>query len=174
MKITRNTQKLAVAGLLVAVGVLMSAFSIPVGIARVFPVQHMVNVIAGVMFGPFYAVIMAFCTSVIRNIMGTGTLLAFPGSMFGALLAGLAAKMFRGRLLPACAGELVGTGVFGAIVAYPVAAFILGRDAAIFTFVIPFTLSSVAGATLALAFLIVLSRTPVNNWYRNILKGEVS
>ena len=35
---------------------------------------------------------MAFITSLIRVLMRTGTLLAFPGSMCGALLAGLMYK----------------------------------------------------------------------------------
>ena len=153
-----NTQRLAMAGLLVAVGVAMSAFSIPIGIARVFPVQHMINVMAAVLFGPFYAVIMAFCTSLIRNMAGTGTLLAFPGSMLGALVAGLVYKRFKNRLA-ACGGELFGTGVLGALAAFPIAALILGREAALFGFVVPFSLSSVVGAVMAYAFLGALLHT---------------
>jgi len=151
----KYTKKLTIAGVLVALGVVLSPFSIPVGVARAFPIQHMINVIAGVMLGPAYAVIMAFTTSAIRNILGTGTLLAFPGSMLGALLAGLAARHVRGRLFPACAGELIGTGILGALAAYPVAAFILGREVAVFAFVIPFVVSSFVGA--AIAFILLAS-----------------
>jgi len=162
MRIMNRNQKLALAGLLVAVGVIMSAFSIPVGAARVFPIQHMINVIAAILLGPAYAVAMAFATSVLRNLLGTGTLLAFPGSMFGALLAGVAATMavrWKGRLLITCTGELLGTGVLGAIAAFPVAAFILGREAAVFAFVIPFTLSSLFGAVFAFVILSILEHT---------------
>lgn len=156
-----HAKKLTAAGALVALAVVLSPFSIPVGIARAFPVQHMVNVLGAVLLGPFYAVAMAFTTSVIRNMLGTGTLLAFPGSMFGALLAGLAANYFRGRLFPAAAAELIGTGIVGAIAAYPVAAFLLGREVAIFTFVIPFAASSITGASVAFVLLFVLKRTGV-------------
>ena len=90
-----KVQKLTLAAVLVALGVALSPFYIPVGVARVFPIQHMVNVIAGSLLGPVYAVTMAFVTSLIRNILGTGSLLAFPGSMVGALLAGLAAKYIK-------------------------------------------------------------------------------
>src|SRR5919205_844876 len=83
-----NAQRLAVAAALVALGVVLSTFSIPVGPARVFPFQHMINVVAGVLLGPWYAVLTAFGISVIRNGLGTGTFLAFPGSMFGAFLVG--------------------------------------------------------------------------------------
>ena len=84
-----NVKKLTVAGVLVAVGVACSTFSIPVGASRCFPIQHMVNVIAGVLLGPLYACTMAFCTSLLRVLLGTGSLLAFPGSMIGALCLSL-------------------------------------------------------------------------------------
>ncbi|MCL2576672.1 MAG: energy coupling factor transporter S component ThiW [Defluviitaleaceae bacterium] len=162
-----HAKKLTIAGVLVAVGVALSPFSIPVGIARAFPVQHMINVIGGVLLGPVYAAIMAFTTASIRNMLGTGTLLAFPGSMIGALMAGLAAKYVRGNLLPACAAELVGTGLLGALIAYPVAAFILGREVALFAFVIPFTASSITGAAIAFVLLTVLMRTGIFEKYIN-------
>lgn len=84
--------KMAVAGVLIAVCVVCSPLSIPVGASRCFPVQHLVNILAAVLLGPFYGVGMAFVTSLIRVLMGTGTLLAFPGSMCGALLCGLVYK----------------------------------------------------------------------------------
>ena len=157
-----HIKKLALTGVLTALAVAMSPMSIPIGAARCFPVQHMVNIIAGSLLGPWYAVAAAFVTSAARNAMGTGTLLAFPGSMIGALLAGLAAK-YSDKLLPVCAGELVGTGVLGALAAYPVAALILGREAALFTFVVPFTISSAAGAVIAYVLLTVLKRAGVLN-----------
>ena len=43
-----RTQKLTVAGILIAVGVVCSPFSIPLGAARCFPVQHMVNILSAV------------------------------------------------------------------------------------------------------------------------------
>ena len=73
-----NMKKLAVAAMLTAVAVALSTFSIPIGASKCFPIQHLCNVIAGVFLGPWYGVAMAFCTSLIRNLMGTGSLLAFP------------------------------------------------------------------------------------------------
>ena len=84
-----NVRKLALAGILVAVGIVCSPLSIPVGASKCAPVQHFINILGGVFLGPGYAVGMAFVTSLLRNLMGTGTLLAFPGSMCGALLCGL-------------------------------------------------------------------------------------
>ena len=71
-----SIQKLAISGVLIALAVVLSGFSIPIGASKCFPIQHMVNVIAGTLLGPWYAVGMAFVTSLIRLIMGTGTLLA--------------------------------------------------------------------------------------------------
>lgn len=102
--------KMAVAGVLIAVCVVCSPLSIPVGASRCFPVQHLVNILAAVLLGPFYGVGMAFVTSLIRVLMGTGTLLAFPGSMCGALLCGLVYKYSKNIPLT-CIGELFGTSV---------------------------------------------------------------
>ena len=87
-----SIRKLTIAGVLVAVAVVGSLFSIPVLGAKCSPVQHMVNVLGAVLLGPWYALGMGFAAALIRNVLGLGSLLAFPGSMIGALLCGLAYK----------------------------------------------------------------------------------
>ena len=89
MKTSLHLRKLCLAAVLTAVCVATSTFSIPVGASRCFPIQHLCNILAGVFLGPWYSVGMAFCASLLRNLMGSGTLLAFPGSMAGALLGGI-------------------------------------------------------------------------------------
>ena len=84
----QNLKKLVLAGLLIAVGVACSPFSIPVGASKCFPVQHMVNVLAAVMLGPWYGVGMAFVTSLLRVLLGTGSLLAFPAACAARCSAG--------------------------------------------------------------------------------------
>ncbi len=49
-----NLKKLTISAMLVAVAVILSSFSIPIGASRCFPIQHMVNVIAAVFLGPVY------------------------------------------------------------------------------------------------------------------------
>ena len=88
----------------------------------------------------------------IRNILGTGPLLAFPGSMVGAFLCGMAYKYTK-MLWTTCIFEVIGTGIIGGVLAFPVASLIMSKDVAIFTFVIPFLVST-AGGSLIAAFLI--------------------
>lgn len=155
-----NVRKLTVAAMLVAVSVVLSAFSIPIGASRCFPIQHLVNVISAVFLGPLYGVIMAFCTSLIRNLLGTGSLLAFPGSMAGAFLCGMVFSCTK-RLVPTYFGEVIGTGIIGGMLCYPVATLLMGQEAALFTFVVPFLMSTVCGTIMAAVILGVLYRSKV-------------
>lgn len=145
-------KKLTGMALLVAVGTATGLFSIPLAGARLFPIQHAINVLAAVLYGPFPAVLVAFAVAVLRNALGTGTVLAFPGGMFGALVAGILYRL-TGRARFAALGEVFGTGVLGAIVAFPLARFVLGREVLAFTYIVPFTLSSAAGAAVGLLLL---------------------
>ena len=166
-----NTKKLAIAAMLVAIGVIGGAWSIPVGASKCAPIQHMINILAATILGPVYGVIMAFVISVFRNMMGTGTLLAFPGSMCGALLAGLLFNALKNRSIPvldkalgkgtigAIIGELFGTAVIGGICAYPVAVFLMGREAAVFTYVIPFLVSTLGGTIIGTVLYVALRKT---------------
>lgn len=144
-----KTKKLTASALLVAIGVLAgNLIYIPVGASKCFPVQHTINVLSAVLLGPLYGVINAFCISLLRNFMGTGSLLAFPGSMVGALLAGIVYKYTKNNLLTAC-GEVVGTGVLGGFIAVPIAIVVMGNEAGALAFVVPFLLSSFGGSVIA-------------------------
>lgn len=144
-----DTRKVALSGVLIALGVVLSPYHIPVGATKCFPWQHLINVISAILLGPVFAVMNAFAISIIRNVLGMGTLFAFPGSIFGALLAGLMFKRYANTYLAAL-GEVIGTGIIGAIVACPIAILFMGKNAALFTFVIPFIISSFSGAVLAI------------------------
>lgn len=143
-----KTHKIALSGVLIALGVVLSPLSINVGITKLLPFQHLINVISAILIGPLYAVLNAIVISIIRNLVGWGTLFAFPGSIFGALLAGLMFKKFNNTYLTAI-GEVIGTGIIGAIVACPVAILFMGKEATLFAYVIPFVISSFVGALIA-------------------------
>ncbi len=151
-----QTRDVARATLLTALAVALSPLSIPIGITKVFPAQHMINVISAVLLGPWYAVLVAFSTSVIRNLLGTGTINAFAGSMIGALLAGLVWRTTRNVYLSAL-GEVVGTGVLAVLVTvYVVAPSLLGKNLALAAIGAGFLASTVLGAVIGVAVVKVL------------------
>lgn len=152
-----RVKKIVISGMLAALTVALSGFSVPIGASKCFPIQHLVNVLAGVFLGPVYGVSMAFCTSLIRNLMGTGSLLAFPGSMVGAFLG---AYLYRKteRFSLAYLGEIIGTGLIGGTLCYPVAVLLMGKEVALFFYVIPFLMSTSCGTAMAAFLLEILRR----------------
>jgi energy-coupling factor transport system ATP-binding protein len=154
-----TTRTIAQAVILVAIGVALASFtSFPVGIAKVNPTQHFVNVLAAVLLGPWWAVAIAAIIGVIRNAMGVGTLLAFPGGMIGALLAGLLYRWFK-KLWAAAAGEIVGTGILAALVSgWLVAPFLMGKQMSMWILLASFLGSTVLGTVLGLLALVLLER----------------
>ena len=155
---THAAQKLAVAGVLTAAAVVGSFLSVPVAGSKCAPVQHMVNVFSAVLLGPWWGIGIAFCASLIRNLLGIGSFLAFPGSMVGALCCGLMYHFTR-KLSLTCAAEALGTGILGGIAAYPVAVYLMGlTPAGIFVYVVPFLISTVAGSILAFLLITVLEK----------------
>ena len=167
-----NIKKLVVAAFLVAIAVVLSGFSFPIGASRCYPIQHLCNVIAAVFLGPGYALGMAFCASAIRFMMGTGTLLAFPGSMVGAWLGGFLYKKF-GKLFTAYIGEIFGTGILGALICYPIATLLMGKDAALFTYVIPFLISTSVGTAFAAVILAALYKSGALAYLKRLLETGV-
>lgn len=158
----KNLQTLTRMAVLIALGVVSSyAAAIPMLGAKLFPAQHAINVVAGAMLGPWYGAVVSLFIALTRIALGTGTPLAIPGSVCGVILAGLLYRKFQSRPA-AMVGEVVGTGIVGALAAYPIAVLLLGNTKAaaggITFFVIPFATSSVAGAIIGGAVLAVAGR----------------
>ncbi len=154
------TRKLTFAALLCAIAVVGSLISFPVLGSRCAPVQHVVNILCAVLLGPFYGVVVAFFASLLRNLFGLGSLMAFPGSMIGALLCGLAYRWTR-SLLPTIFAELIGTGVLGGLCAYPIAILFMGKvagEVAFNAYVVPFLISTTGGCLIAYILLRALGR----------------
>ena len=152
---------LALAGMLCALAVVGSVFSFPIFGSKCAPVQHMVNILCAVLLGPYYGIGVAFVASLLRNLLGLGSLMAFPGSMFGALLCGLAYHKTR-QLLPTLAAEVFGTSILGGLCAYPVAILLMGKsagDIAFYAYIVPFLVSTAGGAVIAGVLLFSLQRS---------------
>ncbi len=156
-----KSRDVARAVLLVAISVALSPVFIPVGISKCFPAQHMVNVLGAVMLGPGYALAIAAAAAVIRNITGLGTLLAFPGGMIGAFLAGLVYLGTKNMYL-AGLGEIVGTGFFGSLVsAWIVAPALMHKTMPLVALMVAFSISTIGGTLIALFALRLLRRAGI-------------
>ena len=151
-----NLKKLTISAMLVAVAVILSSFSIPIGPSRCFPIQHLCNVLAA-----------AFCTALIRNLLGTGSLLAFPGSMVGAFVSAMIFKYTRSKI-GAYLGEVIGTGILGGMLCYPIASMMMGQKAALFTFVGPFLASTLCGTVIAAVIITALYKSKAVRLIENI------
>ncbi len=155
-----STKKLALAGMLCALAVVGSVFSFPIFGSKCAPVQHMVNILCAVLLGPYYGIGVAFVASLLRNLLGLGSLMAFPGSMFGALLCGIV--YHKTEALPTLVGEVFGTSILGGLCAYPVAILLMGKsagDIAFYAYIVPFLVSTAGGAVIAGVLLAALQRS---------------
>ena len=160
-----KTKKLAIAAIFVALAVVGSAFiQFPVFGSQCSPTQHMVNVLCAVFLGPGWGVCVAFCASLIRNLLAVGSLMAFPGSMIGALCCGLMYKALRNKndvvaIAATLVAEMLGTGVLGGLCAWPVSVLFMNADAAtlaVTAYIIPFLISTVVGSIIAGALVYAL------------------
>ena len=158
-----NTRKLALAGVFCAVAVVGSLLSFPVLGSKCSPVQHMVNMLCAVLLGPGYGLGAAFAAALIRNLLGLGSLMAFPGSMFGALVCGLVYAKTK-NILGTLIGEVFGTAVLGGLCAYPIAVVFMGQsaaDLAFYAYIVPFLISTAGGAMLSAVLLYSLKKSGV-------------
>ena len=155
-----QTLRLTLAAVLCAVAVVGSMLSFPVFGSKCAPVQHVVNVLCAVLLGPWYGVGVAFAASLIRNLLGLGSLMAFPGSMCGALLCGLVYRKCA-NIIPTAVGEIFGTCVIGGLLAYPVAVLFMSVSAAnvaFYAYIVPFLISTTVGSVLAAVIILSLQR----------------
>lgn len=161
-----KTKKLAIAAIFVAVAVVGSVFiQFPFLGSNCSPTQHMVNVLCAVFLGPAWGVGVAFCASLLRNLLGVGSLMAFPGSMVGALCCGLVYMLLKNKkpvvaITATLVAEMLGTGVLGGLCAYPVATLFMNNvDAAtvaVTAYIIPFFISTFVGSLIAGALVFAL------------------
>jgi energy coupling factor transporter S component ThiW len=162
-EITR-VRKIVLTGLFAALAVLLSGVHFPIGPAKVFPFQHMVNAVAGVLIGPWYGALAALLAAIIRNAMGTGTIFAFPGGIPGAVVVGLAFRY--GRRDWAAFLEPLGTGGIGVIAVTLLLGPLMGKEFAFAFFFTAFMASSIPGSLLGYLLLKTLRRAKVLDPHR--------
>ena len=142
-----NILRLSVMAILIAVGVVISPL---LRIEGMCPMAHLINITAAVLLGPLDAFLVALTIGIIRMcVMGIPPL-ALTGAVFGALLSGILYKVSKGKIWAAVLGEIIGTGIIGAIVSYPVMTFICGREGLGWFFYVPsFICGTLIGGSIA-------------------------
>ena len=143
--------------MMVAMGVVISPI---LRVEGMCPMSSVINIVCAVILGPWYALLCAAMIGILRmSLMGIPPL-ALTGAVFGAALSGILYRLSKGNLIFAVIGEVIGTGVIGAIISYPVMTFIWGRAGLTWIFYVPlFFMATLIGGTIAFAFLGALSRT---------------
>lgn len=165
-----NILRMVTMAMLVAIGVVISPL---LRVEGMCPMAHLINITAAVLLGPVDALLVAVMIGVIRmSVMGIPPL-ALTGAVFGATLSGILYKASKGKIWAAVLGEIIGTGVIGAIVSYPVMAFICGREGLGWLFYVPsFICGTLIGGSIAFIFLYQLQRAGVLSDIQRRLKGE--
>ncbi|HBY57632.1 MAG TPA: energy coupling factor transporter S component ThiW [Candidatus Atribacteria bacterium] len=152
-------RKIVLTGLFAAMAVILSGIHFPVGPTKCFPFQHAINAVSGVLLGSWYASIAATVAGVIRNMLGTGTIFAFPGGIPGALVVGIVHRFWSKDY--AAFVEPLGTGPIGASISAYVVAPWIGKSMPFLTFQIAFLVSSIPGCILGFLVLRILRKTEV-------------
>lgn len=123
------------------------------------PMAHFINIICSVFLGPWYSLLCATMIGVIRMMFMGIPPLALTGAIFGAFLSGIFYRLSKGNLLAAVLGEIIGTGLIGSILSYPIMAYIWGRNGLTWAFYVPsFVLATLIGGSIAFIFLKALSK----------------
>jgi energy coupling factor transporter S component ThiW len=148
--------KLTVLSMLVALGVVISPI---LRIEGMCPMAHFINITCAVLLGPWYALLCATTIGVLRMVLMGIPPLALTGAVFGAVLSGLLYRASGGKLICAVIGEVIGTGLIGAIVSYPVMALLYGKTGLTWMFYVPLFISgTLIGGTIAYFFLIAMRK----------------
>ena len=143
--------------MMVAMGVVISPI---LRIEGMCPMSSVINIACAVILGPWYALLNATLIGVIRMVLMGIPPLALTGAVFGAALSGVLYRVSKGNLIFAVMGEVIGTGIIGAIASYPVMTFIWGRTGLAWMFYVPlFFMATIIGGTIAFVFLGALSKT---------------
>lgn len=163
--------KMTVLAMLVALGVVISPI---LRVEGMCPMAHFINIVCAVLLGPWYALICAVLIGIIRMLFLGIPPLALTGAVFGAFLSGVLYRASKGRLIFAVAGEVIGTGIIGAVISYPVMTYIVGREGLSLFFYVPsFIMGTLIGGSVAFIFLKQLIKNNILVKYQTALGSAV-
>ena len=151
MKNTKHLLKLVTLSMLIALGVVISPI---LRVEGMCPMAHFINIVCSVFLGPWYSLLCATLIGIIRMMLMGIPPIALTGAVFGAFLSGVFYRASRGRIIFAVLGEILGTGIIGAIMSYPVMTFLWGKEGLSWLFYVPsFICGTLIGGSIAYVFL---------------------
>lgn len=151
-----TTLKMIMLSMMVAIGVVISPI---LRIEGMCPMAHFINIVCAVLMGPWYALLCATLIGVIRMLCMGIPPLALTGAIFGATLSGILYRASKGNLIGAVIGEIIGTGIIGALVSYPIMKLLMGKASLTWFFYVPlFFTATLIGGSIAYLFLVALTR----------------
>ena len=127
-----------------------------------------------VFLGPWYAFVCALTIGILRMIFMGIPPLALTGAVFGAFLSGVFYRLSKGKLVCAFLGEVIGTGIIGAIVSYPVMTIFWGKTGLTWFFYVPsFIAGTLIGGSIAFIFLKQLSKAKLLSKFQTALGSNI-
>jgi energy coupling factor transporter S component ThiW len=171
VKNSKKLLKMMVLAMLVAIGVVISPI---LRVEGMCPMAHFINIVCSVLLGPWYSLLCAVTIGIIRMATMGIPPLALTGAVFGAFLSGVFYRMSKGNLLMAVLGEVIGTGIIGAIASYPVMTLLWGKEGLTWLFYVPsFICGTLIGGSIAFAFLKKLSNSGMLAKLQHMLSSQV-
>ena len=151
MKNSKSILKLAVLAMLIALGVVISPI---LRVEGMCPMAHLINIVCSVLLGPWYSLLCATLIGIIRMLTMGIPPIALTGAIFGAFLSGVFYRLSKGRIICAVLGEIIGTGIIGALASYPVMTLLWGKEGLSWLFYVPsFICGTLIGGSIAYVFL---------------------
>lgn len=163
--------KMIFLAMMVAIGVVISPI---LRIEGMCPMAHFINITCAVMLGPWYALLCAVLIAMIRMLFMGIPPLAITGAVFGAFLSGVFYRISKGKIIFGVLGEIIGTGIIGSIVSYPVMTLFWGRTDLTWFFYVPsFLMGTIIGGSIAFLFLMQLKRTGLLAKFQGMLGAKM-
>ncbi|MBR5312438.1 MAG: energy coupling factor transporter S component ThiW [Clostridia bacterium] len=151
MKNSRSILRLVTLSMLIALGVVISPI---LRVEGMCPMAHFINIVCSVFLGPWYSLLCAALIGIIRMTTMAIPPIALTGAVFGAFLSGVFYRLSKGKILCAVLGEIIGTGLIGAVASYPVMTFLWGKEGLSWMFYVPsFICGTLIGGSIAYVFL---------------------
>ena len=167
MKNSGSILKTVLLAMLVAVGVVISPI---LRVEGMCPMAHLINIVCSVLLGPWYSLLCAAMIGVIRMLTMGIPPIALTGAVFGAFLSGVLYRASGGRIVCAVLGEVIGTGVIGALASYPVMSLLWGKEGLSWLFYVPsFICGTLIGGSAAYVLLRKLAANGMLAWMQRQL-----